>query len=127
MFLEHNPYSAELKLANLEKQLIVEKEKLEAIQQQLNMGTDPELLKKWDEIYDEIKEALEKNLSQPSQDELTNSQRSVLDSYVTIKNCIMEAKYDEAFVIVRETEKQHPQARMLRCEMDKKDQVKNIV
>lgn len=124
MFLEHNPYSAELKLENLEKQLIIEKEKLEAIQQQLDMGTDPESIKKWDEICGEVKDALEANLNQPTQDELTESQRSVLDSYVTIKKCITDAKYNEAILIVRETEKQHPHARMLRCEMDKNDQVK---
>lgn len=121
--MEHNPYSAELQLGHLEKQLETEKKNLEAIHQKLNLEPDHELVKKWDEIMDDVKTVIETKINHPTQDDPPLSQGSLNDSYALVRNYLSEGKYYEAFVVVRHTEKQYPQAKLLRCELDKNNQV----
>ncbi|KAJ8722132.1 hypothetical protein PYW08_004534 [Mythimna loreyi] len=127
IFLECNPFSAQLKLEVLEEQLKTETEIMEDLQKKLNPGPDPELIKKWESIEDEIVTAIKKGMDILTQDEPELSQASLENLYDAIRKHLREKNYYKAYLIVKHTERQYPEAKLLRCDMEKSDQIAYFV
>lgn len=124
MFLECNPFSAQLKLDLLEKQLETEQKLLDDLQKKLNPGPDPELVKKWEKIEKEVISMIKDKMDVLTQDEPELSQASLENLYDAIRNHLRDKNYYKAYLIVKHTEKQYPDAKLLRCDMEKSDQVR---
>lgn len=127
IFLECNPFSAQLKLDILEEQLQTEQKILDDLQKKLNPGPDPELVKKWTEIEDDVTKAIKKNIDVLTQDEPDLSQASLDNLYEAIRKHLREKNYFKAYLIVKHTERQYPDAKLLRCDMEKSDQINYFV
>lgn len=121
--MECNPFSAQLKLEILEDQLKTELEILENLQKKLNPGPDPELVKKWEKIEDEVTNAIKSGMDIMTQDEPELSQASLENLYESIRKHLREKNYYKAYLLVKHTERQYPEAKLLRCDMEKSDQV----
>ncbi|XP_072949314.1 condensin complex subunit 1 isoform X2 [Epargyreus clarus] len=127
VFLECNPFSAQLKLDLLEEQLKTEQEILEDLQKKLNPGPDPELVKKWEKIEKDVITTIKEKMDILTQDEPMLSQATLENLYDTIRKSIREKDYYKAFLIVKHTERQYPEAKLLRCDMNKSDQLEYFV
>ncbi|PZC81431.1 hypothetical protein B5X24_HaOG212636 [Helicoverpa armigera] len=127
IFLECNPFSAQLKLEVLEDQLKTEQEILDDLQKKLNPGPDPELVKKWDSIENDVVSAIKKGMDILTQDEPELSQASLENLYDAIRKHLHDKNYYKAYLIVKHTERQYPDAKLLRCEMEKSDQIAYFV
>ncbi|GBP60024.1 Condensin complex subunit 1 [Eumeta japonica] len=127
VFLECNPFSAQLKLALLEEQLETEKKILDDLHMKLNPGPDPELAKAWSKIEKHVITMINKNLDVPTQEEPELSQSSIDNMYEAIRRHIREKNYYKAYLIVKHAERQYPEARLLRCDMEKSDQIEYFV
>lgn len=123
MFLECNPFSAQLKLEILEEQLETELKILEDLQKKLNPGPDPKLVEKWEKIKKDVVATINEKMDELTQDEPELSQASVENLYEAIRKHMKEKNYQKAYLIVKHTERQYPDAKLLRCSMDKSDQV----
>lgn len=123
MFLECNPFSAQLKLELLEEQLNTEQKILDDLQKKLNPGPDPDLVKKWEKIESDVIASIKKNMDVLTQDEPELSQASLDNLYDAIRRHLREKDYYKAYLIVKHTERQYPDAKLLRCDMEKSDQV----
>ncbi|KAL0838771.1 hypothetical protein ABMA28_016820 [Loxostege sticticalis] len=127
IFLECNPFSAQLKLELLEEQLKTEEKILEDLQKKLNPGPDPELVKKWEKIEKDVIASINKNMDVLTQDEPELSQASLDNLYEAIRRHLRDKDYYKAYLIVKHTERQYPDAKLLRCDMEKSDQVDYFV
>ncbi|XP_063383933.1 condensin complex subunit 1 [Cydia fagiglandana] len=127
VFLECNPFSAQLKLEILEEQLETEQKILDDLQKKLNPGPDPKLVEKWEKIKDDIVAAINEGMNTLTQDEPDLSQASLDNLYDSIRKHLREKNYFKAYLIVKHTERQYPEARYLRCSMEKSDQVEYFV
>nr|XP_049694078.1 condensin complex subunit 1 [Helicoverpa armigera] len=127
IFLECNPFSAQLKLEVLEEQLKTEQGILDDLQKKLNPGPDPELVKKWDSIENDVVSAIKKGMDVLTQDEPELSQASLENLYDAIRKHLHDKNYYKAYLIVKHTERQYPDAKLLRCEMEKSDQIAYFV
>ncbi|XP_028168490.1 condensin complex subunit 1 [Ostrinia furnacalis] len=127
VFLESNPFSAQLKLELLEEQLATEQKILDDLHKKLNPGPDPELVKKWEKIEKDVVDSINKNMDVLTQDEPELSQASLDNLYEAIRRHLREKDYFKAYLIVKHTERQYPDARLLRCDMEKSDQVEYFV
>lgn len=123
IFIEHNPFSAQIKINLLEEELKKEKAALETLNLKLNPGPNMELEKAWDAIKDELKKLVQDKIDQLTQDDPPLSQGTVNDAYANIRRLLHGGKYFEAFMVIRHAERMYPEAKLLRTEMDKKDQV----
>ncbi|XP_063825946.1 condensin complex subunit 1, partial [Ostrinia nubilalis] len=127
VFLESNPFSAQLKLELLEEQLATEQKILDDLHKKLNPGPDPALVKKWEKIEKDVVDSINKNMDILTQDEPELSQASLDNLYEAIRRHLREKDYFKAYLIVKHTERQYPDARLLRCDMEKSDQVEYFV
>ncbi|XP_075978130.1 CAP-D2 condensin subunit [Anticarsia gemmatalis] len=127
IFLECNPFSAQLKLDILEEQLQTEQKILDDLQKKLNPGPDAELIKKWEKIEDDVVSAIKKGMDILTQDEPELSQASLDNLYEAIRKHLREKNYYKAYLIVKHTERQYPDAKLLRCDMEKSDQIDYFV
>ncbi|XP_060803530.1 condensin complex subunit 1 isoform X2 [Amyelois transitella] len=127
VFLECNPFSAQLKLELLEKQLETEQKILEDLQKKQNPGPDPELVKKWDKIEKDVISTIKDNMDVLTQDEPELSQASLDNLYDAIRKHMRDKNYHKAYLIVKHTERQYPDAKLLRCDMEKSDQIDYFV
>ncbi|KAG6452841.1 hypothetical protein O3G_MSEX007806 [Manduca sexta] len=127
VFLETNPFSAQLKLEILEEQLATEQRILSDIQKKLNTEPDPALIKKWEKIEVDVIDTIKKNLDVLTQDEPELSQASLENLYEAIRKHLQEKNYYKAYLIVKHTERQYPDAKLLRCDMEKTDQIDYFV
>ncbi|CAD0201294.1 unnamed protein product [Chrysodeixis includens] len=127
IFLECNPFSAQLKLEILEDQLKTEQDILDNLQKKLNPGPDPELVKKWEKIEDEVTTAIKSGMDIMTQDEPELSQASLENLYESIRKHLREKNYYKAYLLVKHTERQYPEAKLLRCDMEKSDQINYFV
>lgn len=110
----------------MEKQLEEEQTKLSNLQNKVNkfkLDPDPELLKKWEIIEKDIIAEIKKNLDVPTQFEQDLSQSTLNNIYDSIRRDLREKNYYKAYLIVKHTERQYPEAKLLRCSMEKSDQV----
>lgn len=123
IFLECNPFSAQLKLALLEEQLAGETKILESLQKKLNPEPDPELVKKWDKIEKDVVKTIKEKMNLLTQDEMELSQSTLDNLYQAIRASLREKNYYKAYLIVKHVERQHPEAKFLRCSLPKSDQV----
>lgn len=123
IFLECNPFSAQLKLEILEEQLKTEQDILDDLQKKLNNGPDPELVKQWESLEREVVSAIKKGMEILTQDEPELSQASLDNLYEAIRKHLHEKNYYKAYLIVKHTERQYPDAKLMRCDMEKSDQV----
>lgn len=121
--MECNPFSAQLKLELLEEQLQTEEKILDDLQKKLNPGPDPELVKKWEKIEKDVIASINKNMDVLTQDEPELSQASLDNLYEAIRRHLRDKDYYKAYLIVKHTERQYPDAKLLRCDMEKSDQV----
>ncbi|CAH0715490.1 unnamed protein product, partial [Brenthis ino] len=126
-FLECNPFSAQLKLQLLEEQLASEQKILEELQEKLNPGPDPELIKVWEKMEKQVMKTILEKMDTLTQDEPELSQATVENLYDAIRKNLREKNYYKAYLIVKHTERQYPDAKLLRCEMEKSDQVDYFV
>lgn len=126
VFLECNPFSAQLKLDILEEQLETEKKILDDLQKKLNPEPDSKLIKKWESIEKNVISTINKNLDTPTQDEPELSQASVDNLYASIRRNLKEKKYYKAYLSVKHGERQYPDAKLLRCDMERSEQVFKI-
>lgn len=62
-----------------------------------------------------------------TQDEPELSQASLDNLYDAIRRHLREKEYYKAYLIVKHTERQYPEAKLLRCDMEKSDQVKSFM
>ncbi|KAH9629496.1 hypothetical protein HF086_015826 [Spodoptera exigua] len=127
IFLECNPFSAQLKLEILEEQLKTEQDILDDLQKKLNNGPDPELIKQWDSLESEVVSAIKKGMEVLTQDEPELSQASLDNLYEAIRKHLREKNYYKAYLIVKYTERQYPDAKLMRCDMEKSDQIAYFV
>ncbi|KPJ08507.1 Condensin complex subunit 1 [Papilio machaon] len=127
VFLECNPFSAQLKLDVLEEQLANEQKILDDLQKKLNPGPDPELIKKWDKIQNDVVDTIKEKMDTLTQDEPELSQATVENLYDAIRRSLKEKNYFKAYLIVKHTERQYPDAKLLRCDMPKSDQIDYFV
>lgn len=121
--MECNPFSAQLKLEVLEEQLVSEQKILEELQEKLNPGPDPELIKLWDKMEKNIMKTILDKMDTLTQDEPELSQATVENLYDAIRKNLREKDYYKAYLIVKHAERQYPDAKLLRCEMEKSEQV----
>lgn len=126
IFLECNPFSAQLKLEILEEQLESEQKILDDLQKKLNPGPDPDLVKMWEKIEKDVIDSIKENMDTLTQDEPELSQASLENLYDAIKKHLKEKNYFKAYLIVKHTERQYPDAKLLRCSMAKSDQVGSL-
>lgn len=122
--MECNPFSAQLKLDILEEQLKTEQQILDDLNKKLNPGPDQELVKKWDTIQADVISSIKKNLDTATQDEPELSQASLDNLYDAIRKHLREKNYLKAYLVVKHTERQYPDAKLMRCDMPKSEQVK---
>ncbi|KAI5637231.1 non-SMC mitotic condensation complex subunit 1, n-term domain-containing protein [Phthorimaea operculella] len=127
IFLECNPFSAQLKLDILEEQLNTEQKILDDLQKKLNPGPDPELVKKWEKIEDDVIKTIKEKMDILTQDEPDLSQASVDNLYESIRKHMKEKNYYKAYLIVKHLERLYPDAKLLRCDMEKSEQVEYFV
>ncbi|XP_068633143.1 condensin complex subunit 1 [Battus philenor] len=127
IFLECNPFSAQLKLDVLEEQLTSEQKILEDLQKKLNPGPDPKLAKKWEQIEEDVICTIKEKIDTLTQDEPELSQSTLDNLYDAIRNSLKEKNYYKAYLIVKHTERQYPDAKLLRCDMPKSDQIDYFV
>ncbi|XP_039753451.1 condensin complex subunit 1 [Pararge aegeria] len=127
VFLECNPFSAQLKLKVLEEQLETEQKILEDLQKRINPRPDPELVKKWEKIEKDVVKTIKENMDTLTQDEPELSQATLENLYVAIRRSVQEKDYFKAYLIVKHTERQYPDAKLLRCDMEKSDQLDYFV
>ncbi|XP_045448315.1 condensin complex subunit 1 [Melitaea cinxia] len=127
IFLECNPFSAQLKLELLEEQLESEQKILEDLQKKLHPGPDPALVKKWEEIEDEVIRTINEKIDILTQDEPELSQASIENVYAAIRKKLREKDFYKAYLIVKHAERQYPDAKLLRCDMEKSDQIEYFV
>lgn len=127
VFLESNPFSAQLKLELLEEQLKTELDILESLHKKLNPGPDPELIKEWEKIESNVISAIKKSVDVLTQDEPDLSQASLDNLYDAIREHLHEKNYYKAYLIVKHTERQYPDAKLLRCQMERSDQIDYFV
>ncbi|CAF4904025.1 unnamed protein product [Pieris macdunnoughi] len=127
IFLECNPFSARLKLDSLEEQLAAETEALESLQKKLNPDPDPELVRKWDEMEKDVVKTIKEKMNLLTQDEMELSQSTVDNLYRAIRASLREENYYKAYLIVKHVERQHPEAKFLRCSLPKSDQLEYFV
>ncbi|KPI95576.1 Condensin complex subunit 1 [Papilio xuthus] len=127
VFLECNPFSAQLKLDVLEEQLANEQKILDDLQKKLNPGPDPGLIKKWDKIEKDVIDTIKEKMDTLTQDEPELSQATVENLYDAIRHSLKEKNYFKAYLIVKHTERQYPDAKLLRCDMPKSDQIDYFV
>ncbi|XP_045498529.1 condensin complex subunit 1 [Colias croceus] len=125
IFLEYNPFSADLKV--LEEQLEKELKIVEDIQKKLNPGPDPELVRKWEKIEKDVFKTIKEKMDTLTQDEPELSQATVENLYESIRQSLKDKHYYKAFLIVKHTERLYPNAKMLRCDMPKSDQIEYFV
>lgn len=111
----------------LEEQLETEQKILDDLQKKLNPGPDPELVKKWEKIEKDVVASINKNMDVLTQDEPELSQASLDNLYDAIRRHLREKEYYKAYLIVKHTERQYPEAKLLRCDMEKSDQVKSFM
>lgn len=123
IFLEFNPFSAQLELNVLEEKLTQEKEILDELQNKLDRGPDPQRVKKWEKMEPKIIDVVNEKLDQLTQDDPLLSQASLDDIYASIRRHLDEKNYYTAFMIVRHAERQYPDAKLLRSNLDKTDQI----
>ncbi|XP_069359396.1 condensin complex subunit 1 isoform X2 [Maniola hyperantus] len=127
VFLECNPFSAQLKLDLLEKQLEDEQKILDGLQKKVNPSPDPELVKKWEKIEKDVVKTIKEKMDILTQDEPELSQATIENLYEAIRKSIREKNYFKAYLIVKHTERQYPDAKLLRCDMEKSDQLEYFV
>ncbi|CAG9786783.1 unnamed protein product [Diatraea saccharalis] len=127
VFLECNPFSAQLKLDLLEEQLETEQKILDELQKKLNPGPDSELIKKWENIEKDVIKTIKEKIDILTQDEPDLSQASLDNLYEAIRKHVREKDYYKAYLIVKHTERQYPDAKLLRCDMEKSDQIDYFV
>ncbi|XP_022814014.1 condensin complex subunit 1 [Spodoptera litura] len=127
IFLECNPFSAQLKLEILEEQLKTEQDILDDLQKKLNNGPAPELVKQWEGLEREVVSAIKKGMEVLTQDEPELSQASLDNLYEAIRKHLREKNYYKAYLIVKHTERQYPDAKLMRCDMEKSDQIAYFV
>lgn len=123
VFIECNPFSAQLQLAELEQQLEAEMKILTDLQKKVNPGPDPNLVEKWEKLEPEILSAIQKNIDVPTQDEEAVSQASLANIYDAIRKLLNDKNYHKAYLVVKHAERQYPDAKLLRCDMEKSEQV----
>lgn len=121
--MECNPFSAQLKLNILEEQLKSEQTILDDLSKKLNPGPDQELVKEWDRIKNDVIRSIKKNLDTATQDEQELSQASLDNLYEAIRKHLREKNYHKAYLVVKHTERQYPDAKLMRCDMQKSEQV----
>lgn len=121
--MECNPFSAQLKLQILEEQLASEQKILEELQEKLNPGPDPELIQVWEKMEKQVMKTILEKMDTLTQDEPELSQATVENLYDAIRKNLREKNYYKAYLIVKHAERQYPDAKLLRCEMKKSDQV----
>lgn len=121
--MECNPFSAQLKLELLEEQLQTEQKILDELQKKLNPGPDAELVKKWEKIEKDVVATIKEKMDILTQDEPDLSQASLENLYEAIRKHLKEKNYYKAYLVVKHTERQYPDAKLLRCDMEKSDQV----
>lgn len=121
--MECNPFSAQLKLNILEEQLKSEQTILDDLNKKLNPGPDQELVKEWDRIKNDVIRSIKKNLDTATQDEQELSQASLDNLYEAIRKHLREKNYHKAYLVVKHTERQYPDAKLMRCDMQKSEQV----
>ncbi|XP_061383844.1 condensin complex subunit 1 [Danaus plexippus] len=127
VFLECNPFSAQLKLQLLEEQLESEKKILEELQKRLNPGPDPELEKKWEKIESDVTKTIKEKMDLLTQDEPELSQSTLENLYEAIRKSVKAKDYFKAYLIVKHTERLYPDAKLMRCDMEKSDQINYFV
>ncbi|CAH0398311.1 unnamed protein product [Chilo suppressalis] len=127
VFLECNPFSAQLKLELLEEQLESEQKILDELQKKLNPGPDPDLIKKWEKIEKDVIKMIKEKIDILTQDEPELSQASLDNLYDAIRKHMRDKDYYKAYLIVKHTERQYPDAKLLRCDMEKSDQIDYFV
>ncbi|CAK1580335.1 unnamed protein product [Parnassius mnemosyne] len=127
VFLECNPFSAQLKLDILEEQLASEQKILDDLQKKLNPGPDPELIKKWEKIEKDVVNTIKEKMDTLTQDEPDLSQATLDNLYDAIRRSLKEKDYYKAYLIVKHTERQYPDAKLLRCDMPKSEQIDYFV
>ncbi|CAG5045986.1 unnamed protein product [Parnassius apollo] len=127
VFLECNPFSAQLKLDILEEQLASEQKILDDLQKKLNPGPDPELIKKWEKIEKDVVNIIKEKMDTLTQDEPDLSQATLENLYDAIRRSLKEKDYYKAYLIVKHTERQYPDAKLLRCDMPKSEQIDYFV
>ncbi|XP_052741193.1 condensin complex subunit 1 [Bicyclus anynana] len=127
VFLECNPFSAQLKLEILEADLAKEQQILEDLQKKLNPDPDPALVKKWGEIEKDVVKTIKEKMDTLTQDEPDLSQATLDNLYEGIRRSIREKNYFKAYLVVKHTERLYPDAKLLRCEMEKSDQLDYFV
>lgn len=62
-----------------------------------------------------------------TQDEPDLSQASLDNLYDSIRKHLRDKNYYKAYLIVKHTERQYPDAKLLRCDMEKTDQVRILI
>lgn len=108
----------------MEEQLASETRILNDLQNKLKPEEpDADLIKKWNEIEPDVVSSINKNIEVATQDETVLSQSSLANLYDSIRKHLKNKKYHVAYLIVKHTERQYPDAKLLRCEMEKSDQV----
>ncbi|XP_047533582.1 condensin complex subunit 1 [Vanessa atalanta] len=127
IFLECNPFSAQLKLQLLEEQLKNEQNILEDLQKKLNPGPDPVLIQHWEKIEKDVLKTINEKMDTLTQDEPELSQASIENVYEAIRKKLREKDFYKAYLIVKHAERQYPDAKLLRCDMKKSDQVDYFV
>ncbi|VVC91230.1 unnamed protein product [Leptidea sinapis] len=114
-----------IKLELLEEQLATESKILDDLQKKLNPGPDPVLVKKWEKIEADVIKTINDKIDTLTQDEPDLSQATIQNLYETIRKSIHEKNYYKAYLIVKHTERQYPDAKLMRCDMPKSDQCEN--
>ncbi|XP_041979306.1 condensin complex subunit 1 [Aricia agestis] len=127
IFLESNPFSAQLKLELLEEQLATEQKILEELNKKVNPCPDPELVKKWEKIEANVVKTIKEKIDTLTQDEPDLSQASLENMYSSIRRHLNEKDYYKAYLIIKHTERMYPDAKLLRCDMEKSDQIDYFV
>lgn len=112
-----------MKLELLEEQLDTEQKILDDLQKKLNPGPDPELVKKWEKIEKDVIDMIKEKMDISTQDEPELSQTSLENLYDSIRKHLKDKNYYKAYLIVKHTERQYPEAKLLRCDMEKSEQV----
>lgn len=121
--MECNPFSAQLKLDELEDQVKIEQKILDDLNKKLNPEPDAELIKKWEKIEAEVISSIKNNLDTATQEEPDLSQASLDNLYEAIRKHLRDKNYHKAYLIVKHTERQHPEAKLMRCDMQNSEQV----
>ncbi|CAK1551134.1 unnamed protein product [Leptosia nina] len=127
IFLECNPFSAQLKLDILKEQLATETKVLEGLQKKLNPDPDPELVEKWKLIEKDVVKTIQEKMNTLTQDEAELSQSTIDNLIQAIRASLRSEDYYKAYLIVKHVERLYPGARLLRCSMPKSGQLEYFV